>query len=303
MEPRKFRVAGRDFALTYPKCPVPPEEAVNFFRGLLGKKPSYIAVSKEAHEDGTPHLHAQLQFTKIFNMTVCNTFDMPWQGENYHPNIKRTDSSENWRDYIAKVNEPLTYGKFRILHIAKNSNERRDTKLVNERIINEDLTELVKEGFISMYNYTQLSNAKRQFIMDSQQPPAIFPRTCYWIYGEPGIGKSYWVRSKFPNAYCKPQNKWWDGYMSQTEVLMDDFDCEVLGHMLKIWADSYSFVAEVKGNSVSPVYTKLFLTSNYLPENIFKDKMVAAAVTRRFRLCTIENYELVDLFTNEKIII
>lgn len=32
-----------------------------------------------------------------------------------------------------------------------------------------------------------------------------------WIYGQPGVGKSSYIR-KLDDLYIKSMNKWWDGY-------------------------------------------------------------------------------------------
>ena len=46
-------------------------------------------------------------------------------------------------------------------------------------------------------------------------------------------------------------------------MLVDDLDSDALKHYVKIWADPYKFVGETKGGSITPCYTKLFITSNY----------------------------------------
>lgn len=42
-----------------------------------------------------------------------------------------------------------------------------------------------------------------------------------------------------------------------------------LGHLLKLWADSYSLTGEVKGGTIPLNYKRLIITSNYSIEHIF----------------------------------
>lgn len=106
---------------------------------------------------------------------------------------------------------------------------------------------------------------------------------CYWIYGATGTGKSRVVRERFPSVYNKAQNKWWDGYIGQKEVVIDDLDTTCLGHYLKIWSDRYKCSGEIKGAIVPLANDVLIVTSNWSIEELFeKEPKMVAPLQRRF---------------------
>jgi len=108
-----------------------------------------------------------------------------------------------------------------------------------------------------------------------------------WVYGRSGIGKTHSVYEKYPNLYSKNASKWWDGYQNQDVVLFDDMDPDCgkwSGRFLKVWADRYPFVADVKGGSVCIRPSKFIVTSQFTIDECFGEVQTRDALARRFNV-------------------
>ena len=115
-----------------------------------------------------------------------------------------------------------------------------------------------------------------------------------WVCGPSGCGKSSWVRDTYSVFYSKPMNKWWDGYNHEEVVVLDDYDpkhTEFLAYYLKIWADHYSFNAEVKGGMMRIRPKTIIVTSQYSLDACFPEKETLAAISRRFRVHQIAPFD------------
>jgi len=95
-----------------------------------------------------------------------------------------------------------------------------------------------------------------------------------WIWGPTGTGKSMDARTRFPGAYLKGANKWWDGYNLQDTVLLEELGytdekgvmrSQISAYHLKQWADHWPFTAESKGSTIQIRPKRLIVTSNYHP--------------------------------------
>ncbi|AXQ65403.1 MAG: putative viral replication protein [Circular genetic element sp.] len=119
-----------------------------------------------------------------------------------------------------------------------------------------------------------------------------------WVWGPPGTGKSHTAREQYPDAFIKPQNKWWDGYANEETIILDDLDTATLGHYLKIWTDKYATTGETKGGTVNLRYKRFIITSNYTPHQLWpEDPVMCDAIKRRcvmFHKATRENEHVIE---------
>jgi hypothetical protein len=113
----------------------------------------------------------------------------------------------------------------------------------------------------------------------------------YWIWGAPGVGKSKWAMEQISmtNILKKNTNKWWCGYNICTTklVILEDYPALPIGdqlqHHVKVWADRYPFLGEIKngGTIVETGRIALVITSNYPIERCFSHPEDVEAIKRR----------------------
>lgn len=293
---KRFRMSGKSFFLTYPQCKMSRQEV---HEALLVLGPfDYFICSREYHDDGNPHIHVLVVYPKKKDISNERYFDIG----GYHGDYRTARSNDSVRDYIMKSDEkPLEYGVF-------DSNAQsvvQKRAMENKIILSKTMTELVDEGIIHISHYNLIRQAKESYKIDAIPIPEYMPKTCLWILGDTGIGKSRYVRDTYPGKfYNKQMNKWWDGYSGEEVVLIDDLDLHgaCLGHHLKIWADCYSFSAEVKGGMIRPVIHTFIVTSQYTidriwdkPKNLDQewDHEMCAALYRRFKVVTVKDGQLI----------
>lgn len=279
---KKLNLQSLSFFLTYPQCAETKEDLITFLK-TKGATECYV-VARELHESGDPHLHAYVKYkTKIRTKDAAAFFKF----KTYKGNYQTARNPLAIAKYCKKDGDFIEDGI--VINAKKKAREDKRSYVGHKLVIeNAKLTDLVKEHPEFIFGYERLKNDIQAYRMDIEPMTDYYPRTCYWITGDPGIGKSRYVREQHPGCYNKPQNKWWNGYNGEDVVLLDDLDSKEMGHLLKIWGDNYSYISEVKNGQVKPRYTKMYITSNYRPHELWKDDaQMCAAIERRFKLCTI----------------
>lgn len=94
------------------------------------------------------------------------------------------------------------------------------------------------------------------------------------ICGPTGVGKSYAVRDRYPDAYVPYYGNsglWWDGYDGQPVALLEEFRGQVPLQKLLQLLDPYPTKVECKGGSLAARFTVVFITTNCDPTTWYAD--------------------------------
>jgi len=263
------------------------EEAVEIVN-VLGKRSSYYVAGDEiAPSSGQRHFQGYLQLkkrarrTELVKLAPCTHFEPAKGNADVNDKYCRGLSDGKTPNEIVlsagemKASEPGV-AEIDVWTESRRAAERGDFAAVNDRV------------YCSFYG-----NIHAIARDHAKNPPEVSEMNNLWIYGPPGVGKSRKARELLgEDVYLKMCNKWWDTYQNQNGVLIDDFDLThaALGHHIKIWADRYPFLAEIKGRTVAIRPARIVVTSNYSPEDVWADELTQQAVRRRFKVVKMGDY-------------
>lgn len=243
---------------------------------LLSEAASYSIVGRETGESGTPHLQGYAYFAnkKSFKQVKALLPRAHWE-----PQKGTTDQAA---DYCKKDGDYAESG-------TPPASKKRKGELGREYW--QEQLDLAKAGRVQecdpKLQITHGGNLDRIAAKYAPLPADLEEISNFWYWGSTGTGKSFKARSENPGFYLKKATKWWDGYIGQECVILEDFDKrhEYLGHELKIWADRYSFPAEVKNSSIVIRPKKIIVTSNWSPDQIWSSEPETLdPIRRRFNV-------------------
>jgi len=250
----------------------------------LEEEASYHVFGEEVGESGTPHYQGFIIFKKPKRLNQVKALVEP-RG---HFEVAKGKNSQA-ADYCKKDGQFQEFGSLPAERgAAGGAANKARYELAFKQAKSGELDDIEPDLLIK--HYRTLKQIRTDYVGDIV-PLDYLPGI--WIFGASGIGKSKYARDKYPGAYVKNCNKWWDHYQNEDNVIIDDFDDthSCLGHHLKRWGDHYAFTAETKGGSIYIRPKWIVVTSQYSIQDIFhKDHPTLEALSRRFEEINFNNH-------------
>lgn len=246
----------------------------------LASNTTYATYGKEISGTGTPHLQGYFELeSKRKHSTLKNKFRACGLSA-LHFEL-RLGSAQEASDYCHK--EGQDPGFFHGTISRPQQGMRTDLNLLREDLLAQrPLREIAQEHFGAFIRYQRGINAFRS-VMATQR---MWPMEVFVLWGKTGTGKTRKVYETVGEEplYSHPGGPWFDGYDGESNVLFDKFSGSyfALTYLLKL-LDRYPMQVPIKGGFVSFVPRKIYITSNYPPEEWYptaKPEHVAALIRR-----------------------
>lgn len=196
----------------------------------------------------------------------------------FHAEPTKSDAA---REYVWKELTRIEGTQFELGSLPFRRNSAPDWDGILEDAKRGEINKIPSDIVVRCYN--QL----RRIAGDHVQPPAIV-RSCDVFWGATGTGKSRraWEEAGLQAFAKDPRSKWWDGYMGQESVVIDEFRGTIdISHLLR-WLDRYPVRVENKGGALPLLATKFWITSNLDPRMWYPelDGESLAALLRRLNI-------------------
>lgn len=249
----------------------------------------YCVFQIESGEQGHRHIQGYIELTKPMRMAQVKTL-MDLNEAHFEP---RRGTRDQARDYCMKtdtrVDGPWEFGEFQ----SGGQGKRNDLVEIAAKIqAGAPLSNIVDEhpaqfiryhrGLAVMhFEYNRRTASKRMRDL-----------TVTVLTGDTGVGKTHsvyeWAATNNKELYKLDAGNrvWWDGYMGEDVLLIDDFYGWIkYGFLLNV-LDKYPLRLEVKGGFTWANWTYVFITSNAHPQDWYKTGLTPA-LRRRINACYI----------------
>lgn len=224
VEHRPPQGGAKRYCWTFNNPRMSPDEVM----ALLGRyNPTYVVFQREIGANGTTHYQGYVEFQRRTRYAQINR-DLPagqtiWFGRcNGTPQQNHDYCSDAAKRDPAPDSGPWIMGQMSV----PEQGRRNDLESFITAAKASGFRQILESHPTQLARFTRFFSSIRSHFPPAQRPPEEYVRVTL-LYGDPGIGKSRFVRERHQphELYSKPlgQRSWFDGYDMQPAVLIDDF--------------------------------------------------------------------------------
>jgi len=235
------------------------------------------------HYQGYVYFESQVRLRTVRDLFI-RLFGVP-----PHAEIAKGTPQQN-RDYCSKSDSAIE-GTFIEYGTLPAQGKRGDLGEIADMTKSVPLSEIA-DAFPSQFIRYHRGISTLQRLHHSHHRKPSDPVTVEWWFGPTGTGKSRDAFTKYPEAYVKMNNKWWDGYLGEEIVILDDYRPSLctFQELLRI-LDRYPMRVEVKGDSMPLSATHFVITTSKRPEVIWAGRTEEALNQLLRRISIIVEYD------------
>lgn len=261
-------------------------------------KPRFLVYQLERGSNGTPHLQGYIEFKTALRLPSVKKILPRAHLE------QRRGTPQQARDYCCKadtrVDGPWEFGEISIQCQGKRTDLVQVAEAINGGASVREISSSHAGSFIKYHRGIREAIT----IRDAGRAARMADKKVILLYGASHIGKTTWVRTHFGDSlYVKSgAHKWFDGYIDQKVVLIDDFAGGKSGFtcstMLNIF-DRWDCQVEIKGGMVTLRHDVMLVTTNIHPREWYdylsRDMHYKALANRFSQVVTMVDYKPVVL--------
>lgn len=244
----------------------------------LEGKCKYAVFQLEQGENGTAHYQGYIEFKTMKSLKQVKQI----VGVRSHVEIRK-GTRQQARDYCMKeegqLEPPEEVGQW------TTQGDRTDLAKTAVMIEEKGLNAAIDKYPTTYMKYRGGMQAYARHCQERRMKKKPFrkPRIVVF-YGESGAGKTKFAHQLDKHLYCLPEPKdrvWFDGYLGEETILIDEFYGQITLHKLLKMFDGYKQREEVKGGTVMRQNKNWIVTSNKHPQDWYKNTLCTCALWRR----------------------
>jgi hypothetical protein len=250
------------------------QSSKNYIDNVFAGECEYLVYQHERGDSDTPHLQGYFRFKsrRSLRALVTRFARGPARGIHLEP---RKGTIEQAIEYCTREEKRDILACAQVFESGNRPTGRgcrTDVRaLINSVREGRTYAQLFDEHPEAMVRYARGVQLARMVYVRPRREKTIVK----WFYGTTGTGKSRAASDEAgDDAYWKQGgSRWWDGYEGQTNVVIDDYRCDLCPfHQLLRLFDRYPLLLEVKGGSVHFISKVIYVTAPQRPEVMWRNR-------------------------------